>query len=159
MQQSRAGSTLPIAPGSDRVVWAHEMWLEVSEGTDACMVKRIEGPRFLRNNTVHSTRLAKSPKTNKQLPQRHQQTLVSFLHAMYFSTAILKCGLLSLPYNHQLRNWSPCAESLKSAGWKATWGWRMLSDFTLLPHQSARSRAGYVFGDVQKERWGKSWQL
>lgn len=46
--QSPAGSTLPIAAGPNSMVLVHEMWLEVSEGTDACMVNRIEVLQFLR---------------------------------------------------------------------------------------------------------------
>ena len=114
MQQSPAGSTLPIAPGSNRVVWGHEMWLEISEGTDACMVNRTEGLWFLRTPLYVLQDYLRSPKTNKQLPQHHQQTLVAFLHTMYFSTAIPNGGLLSLPYTHQPRSWSPCAQSLWS---------------------------------------------
>lgn len=158
MHQSPADNTLPIAPESAKCCEAMRCGLRSLKGPQ--VVNRIEGPQFLRISLYVLQEYLRSPKINKQLPQHHKQTLVDFLHAMYFSTAIPNVGLLSLPRTNQPRNWSPCAQSLwslQAAQQPEDKGCYLTLPY--LPHPSAMSRADYVFGDMQKEGRGKRWQL
>lgn len=144
MQQSPAGIE-HRAPGSNSVVWGHEVWLEVSEGTDACIVNRIEGPQFVRITLYVLQDYLRSPKTNK-LPQHHQQTLVVFLHTMCYSTAIPN-GWITIAAIYP--------PTQKSAGYIATWGWRVLPDFTRPISSISREQGWLCVWSHAKRETGK----
>lgn len=90
MHQSPADNTLPIAPESAKCCEAMRCGLRSLKGPQ--VVNRIEGPQFLRISVYVLQEYLRSPKINKQLPQHHKQTLVDFLHAMYFSAAVPNVG-------------------------------------------------------------------
>lgn len=50
------------------MVWGHEMWLEVSQGTDICTPNRMGGPKLLRIPVYNLANYLNSPKPNKQFP-------------------------------------------------------------------------------------------